>query len=88
MEQAIVISPRVVERLRFMDPAERRLIFDTLISDEVLCESRQNQLTVDQELNYMLVRDMIMRDSCRYATRHVVENGVTVSAHAAATLAS
>ena len=65
MEHPIVISPRVVDRLRFMDPAERRLIFETLISDEVLNEQRESKLTVEQELSYLFVRDMIMRDSMR-----------------------
>lgn len=72
MDNALVISARVVERLRFMDANERRLIFETLISDEVLCEPRVSQLTVAQELSYTLVRDMIMRDSRRYATCHGV----------------
>ncbi|MBR5725866.1 MAG: hypothetical protein IKX56_03930 [Muribaculaceae bacterium] len=65
MEQAIVINPRVVDRLCFMSPEERRLIFETLIADEVLKEQRVTKLTPEQELTYLLVRDMIMRDSMR-----------------------
>ena len=45
MKHAIVISPRVVERLRFMDADERHLIFDTLVHDEILCDTRTAQLT-------------------------------------------
>lgn len=65
MKHAIVISPRVVERLRFMDADERRLIFDTLVHDEILCDTRTAELTPSQALNYLMVRDMIMRDSMR-----------------------
>ena len=60
-----MINPRVVDRLCFMSPEERRLIFETLIADEVLKEQRVTKLTPEQELTYLLVRDMIMRDSMR-----------------------
>lgn len=90
MENSIVISPRVVERLRFMDVAERRLIFETLISDEVLAEPRASQLTASQELNYMLVRDMIMRDSRRHARQSAMggSSGSMPSVRGAAALVS
>ncbi|MBR4829192.1 MAG: hypothetical protein IKZ92_05250 [Muribaculaceae bacterium] len=79
MDNAIVISPRVVDRLRFMDAEERRLIFDALISDEVLCEPRAVSLTVAQELNYILIRDMVLRESHRFNAFNAIQTGANDS---------
>ncbi|MBR1882629.1 MAG: hypothetical protein IJ808_06375 [Muribaculaceae bacterium] len=69
MERAIVITPRVLKRLKNMSIDEKKTIFDTLMSDEILHCARACELTPIQELTYMMVRDAIMRDSYRYESQ-------------------
>lgn len=66
MEKSIVITPRVMNRLKNMSIDERRLMLDTLISDEVLHIERPQTLTPTQELVYFMFHDMVSRDSYRY----------------------
>lgn len=67
MNHAIVLSPQVINRLKNMSVDEKRVLLDTLISDEVLCAERSTPLTPVQELVYMIFRDNVMRESRRYA---------------------
>ena len=66
MERAIVITDRVVKRLMNMPVEERRIMFSTLASDEILKVDRDVVLTAEQELMYLVIHDSIMRDSERW----------------------
>lgn len=66
MERAIVITDRVVRRLMNMPLEERRIMFSTLASDEILKVDRDVVLTPEQELMYLIIHDSIMRDSERW----------------------
>ena len=66
MERAIVITDRVVRRLMNMPLEERRIMFSTLASDEILKVDRDVVLTPEQELMYLVIHDSIMRDSERW----------------------
>ncbi len=66
MERAIVITDRVVKRLINMPLEERRIMFSTLASDEILKVDRDVVLTPEQELMYLVIHDSIMRDSERW----------------------
>ncbi|MBQ4005987.1 MAG: hypothetical protein II609_04405 [Muribaculaceae bacterium] len=66
MENLIVISPRVLGRMKNMSDDDRRLILDTFVSDEVLHLPRRQELSPIQELIYMMFRDAVMRESFRH----------------------
>ncbi|MBR3101987.1 MAG: hypothetical protein IKH19_09565 [Muribaculaceae bacterium] len=67
MERTIVITPTVINRLKNMSVEEKRLMLDTLLSDEVLCVDRCQPLSPVQELIYMMFHDTVVRESCRLA---------------------
>ena len=66
MENPIVISPRVIERMKNMSNEEKHLILETFVSDEILHTERRHALTPIQELVYMMFRDAVMRESFRH----------------------
>ena len=66
MEQTIVISTTVMNRLCNLSSDEKKMLLDTLLCDEVLKIDRPAQLTPGQELIYFMFRDRVMRDSYRY----------------------
>lgn len=66
MERAIVITERVMRRMRGLDASERRLMMHTLACDEILKIDRDVVLTPEQEMMYLLIHDSVMRDSVRW----------------------
>ncbi len=66
MENAIVITPKVISRMRGMSKEEQKMLIETLLCDEILKTERPSELSPVQELVYVLMRDSIMRDSARY----------------------
>jgi hypothetical protein len=67
MEDAIVISFSLINRLKNMPREECLALFDTLLCDEILKTKRNVQLTPLQELMYMMIHDYVMKDSQQYA---------------------
>ena len=67
MENAIVITPRVIERLCNMTPDERHLMLDTLCCDEILHIDRRTTLSPMDEMAYHIFRMNVMNDSRRHA---------------------
>ena len=63
MENAIVISRKVISRMKNMSDEERRMIFDTFACDEIFNISRNYKLSPVQELLYSIIKDLILRDS-------------------------
>lgn len=66
MENVIVISPRVISRMKNLSVEERKIILDTLFCDEVLGVERTVELTPIQELVYRMFRNNVMNESRRY----------------------
>lgn len=66
MENLIVISPRVVSRMKNMSVEERRVMLDTLFSDEILGVERNVELTPMQELVYMMFRTNVLNESRQF----------------------
>jgi len=79
MKQPIVISPRLVERLRLMPASECRLMFDTLLSDEILNQECVTALSPEQEITYMLFHDMVMRDTRQHSAQLAKPRSLMVS---------
>ncbi len=63
MENVIVISPRVISRMKNMSVEERRIMLDTFFSDEILGVERNVELTPIQELVYMMFKKNILSES-------------------------
>lgn len=66
MEHTIVITPRVMGRLKNLTLEEKSLMLDTLLADDVLGTERNAELTPIQELIYLMFHDAVTRDSYRY----------------------
>ena len=67
MENLIVISSRVINRMKNMSVEERKVILDTFFCDEILGVERSIELTPLQELVYMMFRNNVMNESRRYS---------------------
>lgn len=67
MENLIVISSRVINRMKNMSVEERTVILDTFFCDEILGVERSMELTPLQELVYMMFRNNVMNESRRYS---------------------
>ena len=67
MENLIVISSRVVNRMKNMSIEERKVILDTFFCDEILGVERNVELTPLQELVYMMFHNNVMNESRRYS---------------------
>lgn len=67
MENLIIISSRVVNRMKNMSIEERKVILDTFFCDEILGVERNVELTPLQELVYMMFRNNVMNESRRYS---------------------
>ena len=76
MEQTIVISTTVMNRLRNLSSDEKKMLLDTLLCEEVLKIDRPAQLTPGQELIYLMFRDGVMRDSYRYTMRDTTQRSM------------
>ena len=68
MENVIVISPRVISRMKNMSVEERKVMLDTFFCDEVLDVERTVELTPIQELVYRMFRNNVMNESRRFDT--------------------
>ena len=68
MENVIVISPRVISRMKNMSVEERKVMLDTFFCDEVLGVERTVELTPIQELVYRMFRNNVMNESRRFDT--------------------
>ncbi len=66
MENAIVITPKVISRMCNMSIEDQKAVMETLICEEILNTDRAHQLSPMQELCYLFMRDYIRRDSLRY----------------------
>lgn len=66
MEKAIVITQRLISRMQNMTNEEKTALFETLICEVVLKTERKQKLSPEQELNYMLMKDNVVRESERY----------------------
>ncbi|MCQ2287751.1 MAG: hypothetical protein MJZ74_01490 [Muribaculaceae bacterium] len=71
MENVIVISPRVISRMKNMSVEERRVILDTFINDEILGVERSTKLSPVQELVYMMFRKNVLSESRHYEKRDI-----------------
>lgn len=77
MENLIVISPRVINRMKNMSVEERKVMLDTLFCDEILGVERTTELTPMQELVYRMFRNNVMNESRRYETADKVDSLVS-----------
>ncbi len=66
MENAVVITPRVISRMSNMSIDDQKAVMETLICEEILKTERPKRLSPMQELVYLFMRDYIKRDSQRY----------------------
>lgn len=66
MENVIVISPRVISRMKNMSVEERKVMLDTFFCDEILGVERNTQLSPVQELVYRMFRNNVMNESRHY----------------------
>ena len=66
MENAIVITPKVINRMSNMSIDDQKKVMETLVCEEILKTDRPFKLSPLQELVYVFLRDYIRRDSMRY----------------------
>lgn len=66
MENFIVISPRVISRMKNMPVEERRVMLDTLFCEEILGVERNVELSPLQELVYMMFRNNVLNESKQF----------------------
>lgn len=66
MENLIVISPRIISRIKNMPVEERKVMLDTLFCDEILGVERSVELTPLQELIYMMFRNNVLNESKQF----------------------
>ncbi|MBQ0068216.1 MAG: hypothetical protein KBT09_00460 [Bacteroidales bacterium] len=66
MENLIVISPRIISRIKNMPVEERKVMLDTLFCEEILGVERSVKLTPLQELVYMMFRNNILNESKQF----------------------
>ncbi len=77
MESTIVISPRIIGRMKNMPVEERKVMLDTLLCDEILGIERSTQLTPAQEMVYFMFRSNVMNESRRYANNKPAQTFVS-----------
>ncbi len=66
MDKAIVITQNLISRLQNLTAEEKATLFETLICEVVLKTERKQKLSPIQELNYMILKDNVTRESERY----------------------
>lgn len=66
MENLIVISPRIISRIKNMPVEERKIMLDTLFCEEILGVERSVELTPLQELIYMMFRNNVLNESKQF----------------------
>lgn len=66
MENIIVISSRMISRMKNLSIEERKLMLDTLLCDEILGVERTISLSPAQELLYYMFRKNVMSESRQY----------------------
>lgn len=66
MENLIVISPRIISRIKNMPVEERKVMLDTLFCEEILGVERSVELTPLQELIYMMFRNNVLNESKQF----------------------
>lgn len=71
MENLIVISPRVISRMKNMSADERRIMLDTFFCDEILGVERNTELTPIQELVYRMFRNNVLNESRHFDSQTV-----------------
>ncbi len=76
MENAIVITPKVISRMCNMSIEDQKAVMETLICEEVLNTERTHQLSPMQELCYVFMRDYIRRDSLSYNRAYKEESSL------------
>lgn len=66
MENSIVISPRVIDTINSLPPADRIQIGNALTAEFILGNDPTGMLTPNQQIIYAVIRFYVSHDSKRY----------------------
>lgn len=66
MKAPIVLTPKTLRRMAEMQISDQKAIISAFFTDEILGIEREVKLTTYQELSYLMLRDMIKRDSRQF----------------------
>ena len=66
MDKAIVITQNLISRLQNLRAEDRAALFETLVCEVILKTERKQKLSPIQELNYIIIKDNVTRESERY----------------------
>lgn len=69
MKAPIVLTPKTLRRMAEMQISDQKAIISAFFTDEILGIEREVKLTTYQELSYLMLRDMIKRDSRQFLKR-------------------
>ncbi|MCH4156695.1 MAG: hypothetical protein LKF31_10370 [Muribaculaceae bacterium] len=69
MKDPIVLTPKTLRRMAEMQVSDQKAIISAFFTDEILGIEREVKLTTYQELSYLMLRDMIKRDSRQFLKR-------------------
>jgi hypothetical protein len=69
MKAPIVLTPKTLRRMAEMQVSDQKAIISAFFTDEILGIEREVKLTTYQELSYLMLRDMIKRDSRQFLKR-------------------